>query len=482
MKIELTSNNRFIIYASDFAVLDSDVYTGGGTDDTEALQNILDKAAELGKIHLIMDGAALVRGLRLHSNTTIECLNKDCGFYLADQSNCAIVTNYDWDFGCIRTRNISLIGGTYNHNCLNQVHDLPIAQSNMTQEEIKNTAFQERKWIFALEFYGIENLNANGITIRNQRTFAFTVGNWRHVNIENVWIDLVDRMHAQNQDGFHFWGPGQFLNMRNIGGYVGDDFMNIGPDELDCCSDITDVLIDGVFLDNADQGIRLLSRGCGRLDRVTIRNVTGTYNSFGFYINPWFPGETYGNFGSIVFENINLCQTAPVYDYTPAFLFRLGGNIESIVFRNITHHHPIDNRSLFQIGLPFYDMEYRHPKREQPVVESMVFDGIHIVENGNSAADAEYIQFYGPINHVIARNVEIIRTNTNLEGSMIVTKEGCDIGVLQIQQAYISRMEQFLLAKQGHIGKLIVHNPVCNSVKNGFVCAQEGVIDITEMA
>mgnify|MGYP000892626721 CR=1 FL=1 len=64
----------------------------------------------------------------------------------------------------------------------------------------------------------------------------------------------------------------------------------------------------------------------------------------------------------------------------------------------------------------------------------------------------------------------------------MVAKEGCDIGVLQIQQAYISRMEQFLLAKQGHIGKLIVHNPVCNSVKNGFVCAQEGVIDITEMA
>ena len=30
-----------------------------------------------------MDGAALVRGLRLHSNTTIRCLNRACGFYRA---------------------------------------------------------------------------------------------------------------------------------------------------------------------------------------------------------------------------------------------------------------------------------------------------------------------------------------------------------------------------------------------------------------
>ena len=32
--------------ASDFAALDSNVYTGGGTDDTDALQRVLDTAKD----------------------------------------------------------------------------------------------------------------------------------------------------------------------------------------------------------------------------------------------------------------------------------------------------------------------------------------------------------------------------------------------------------------------------------------------------
>lgn len=96
------------------------------------------------------------------------------------------------------------------------------------------------------------------------------------MNIENTWIELENEIPLGNQDGFHFWGPGQFLIMRNVGGRTEDDFMNIGPDERDGLSSITDVLIDGVFLDHAWQGIRLLSRMSGRLDRVTVRNVTGT--------------------------------------------------------------------------------------------------------------------------------------------------------------------------------------------------------------
>ncbi len=112
------------IYASDFLKLDSNVYTGGGTDETEALQKVLDMASEFGRLHLIMDGAALIHGLRVHSNTTIECIDKSCGFYLADNSNCALLINYNANYDEIRTHNISLIGGTYNHNCLHQEHDI----------------------------------------------------------------------------------------------------------------------------------------------------------------------------------------------------------------------------------------------------------------------------------------------------------------------------------------------------------------------
>ncbi len=123
--------------------------------------------------------------------------------------------------------------------------------------------------MFGLEFYGVENLTVRDVVIRDFRTFGLSVGGFRNVLCENVWFDLPNRMHAQNQDGFHFWGPGRFLTVRNTGGRVGDDFMNIGPDEIDTVSRISDVLVDGVFLDDADQAIRMLTTGTGRLDRVS---------------------------------------------------------------------------------------------------------------------------------------------------------------------------------------------------------------------
>ena len=58
-----------------------------------------------------------------------------------------------------------------------------------------------------------------------------------------------------------------------------------------------------------------------------------------FFSIPELPKETYGDFGNIFFENIDLRQTAPNYDYRPPFLFCIGGNVECMTFKNI-HHAP----------------------------------------------------------------------------------------------------------------------------------------------
>ena len=116
------------------AVLDSDVKNGGGTDDTAVLQGILDMAQKDGVgVHLVMDGAALITGLEVYSNTTIECPSKSCGFFLANGSDCALFTNarktsgpYEREkcFDIIEDENIIFEGGTYNHNCRGQKHDV----------------------------------------------------------------------------------------------------------------------------------------------------------------------------------------------------------------------------------------------------------------------------------------------------------------------------------------------------------------------
>lgn len=468
MNLTVNSHVSVIIASQTGAMLDSNVYTGGGTDDTAVLQSALDMA-QSGGVHLIMDGAARVTGLTLYSNTTIECLNKDCGFYLSDHVNHPILRNAHPDFKSVHDKNIRIIGGTYHNNCLHQEHDIPLENSPYPEIAAEMKVFRDRYWTKGFEFIGVEGLSISGITLRDQRTFGMLIANWKHVDMSDIVIDLQNHMDAQNQDGVHFWGPGQFLNIRNICGSSGDDFIALAPDEHDKTSGITDVLIDGVFLDHADQGIRMLSRGTGRLDRVTVRNVTGTYKSYGFYINAWFPGETYGNFGSIVFENIDLRQSEANYDYTAPFLFRLGANIESIVFRNIIHHHALDQRALFEIGIPFYNTDYRHPTNARPVIESMVIEGLHIANEAENAAESEYIKVFNPVKHMVLRNVDILRNNMREPaGCAICLRPHGEIDTLLLQNISCDNLSSFVQAHEGKIHTLMITNTLSRNLKHGF--------------
>ena len=452
------------IVASEIAALDSDVLTGGGTDDTAVLQRALDEALTFGGVRLIMDGAALVRGLRLHSNTTIECLSPDCGFYLADGSNCAVVTNSDWQYYSLDTRNITLTGGTYNQNCTNQAHDMPCNPANRQE-----AAFGDRHWMFGMEFYGVENLVLRDLVIRNQRTFAFMLACFKHCTIENVWLDLIDRMPANNQDGFHFWGPGQFLTIKNVGGRVGDDFMNLGPDEHDKKSSITDVLIDGVYLDDADQAIRMLSRGTGRLDRVTVRNMSGTFHGIGFYINQWFPDATYGNFGNIKFENIDIRPLEPHY-VTKPFLFQLGGNIETMSFKNIWWHRSKYKYNLFQIGIPFYDNTWKIPEDNKPHMGTLLVDGLHVDDDCEDAADVDYMYVKCPVDTLILRDIEVIRApELTPAGTFLRTLPECELGALIIDRIYSQKLMHFVDASEGSVGSVDCTNIKSAGMEGDFV-------------
>ena len=396
-----------IIYASQTeAKLDSNVLTGGGSDDTPALQKILDLALEYGGIHLVMDGAALIAGLTVHSNTTIECLNKACGFYLADNSNSTMIINANPSAQEIIDRNITLTGGTYNHNCMHQVHHLP--------EEVHYT--QADAFVVAISFFGIENLLIRDVTIRNQRTFAFLITNWQKVTMENIFLELLDFIHGGNQDGIHVQGPGKFLILKNIQGSTGDDFIAINADEEilgekkffhPCASTgpVTDVMVDTVIVDDAAQILRVLSRESA-VDRIVVRNVSGNYRSFGFYLSAWdYLNKGYkGNFGSMLFENINVRQTKADYTYTEPFLFRISGNHRDLMLKNINYMDPVDDRTIIYVE---GESDIKDIGTTPADVDSLLIDGLHINDNGKTPQSCPYIRVKGHIRNMIIRNTEV---------------------------------------------------------------------------
>lgn len=465
---------KYTVYASDYAKLDSNVHTGGGTDDTEALQAMLDLALEWGRLHVIMDGAALIRGLKVHSNTTIECMDKDCGFFLMEGSNCAVIENSNPSFYNIKTRNITLLGGTYNQNAVGQAHHIERTENDDRPEG----CIRDRKYVMAMEFYGVENLTMKGVTIVNQRTFAFMAACWKHINIEDTWIDLPQKMYAQNQDGFHFWGPGQFLTMKNVGGTVGDDFMNIGPDENDQHSSIEDVYIDGVMLDGADQAIRMLSRGTGRLDRVTVRNVTGTYRGVGFFINSWFPDKTYGNFGSIKLENIDLHPLKETYEFCPPFLFQVGGNIELLSLKNIYHLNSDYKYYILRANIAFYNRDYQYPEDNKPCIKNLIIDGMHITCSNSDAADHDYVEIRSRVDNIILRDIDVIRDDSvKPAGSLIHTLPSAEIKNLIVDRVFANRLSTFIRAEEGKIGTVAINNALYRDIKDGFAIIGSDVCD-----
>jgi len=165
---------RIVIASEAGAKLDSDVTTGGGTDDTELIQSILDRAPKLGSLKLIVDGPILVKGLKVHSNTTVECLGSGSGFFLADHADQPLIRNADPSATERKNHNITFLGGTYNGNSAKQTHitlstKLPPGQN----------------WTVAFAMYGVEQVTLRDVAIVDMTTLAVQFANWRRVTCEN---------------------------------------------------------------------------------------------------------------------------------------------------------------------------------------------------------------------------------------------------------------------------------------------------------
>ena len=213
--------------------------------------------------------------------------------------------------------------------------------------------------------------------------------------------------------------------MKNIYGNSGDDFIAVTPDEVDKKSSISDVLIDGVHLEEADQAIRLLCCDEGTLDRVVIKNVTGTYRSYGFIINPWFDSKG-GHYGNIIFDTIDLRPMKNNYDYMEPCLFKIGGSIDCLTLRNIYHHNPEYDHLLFEVGRR-YGGDNLGGELQPTDIGCLVLDGVFI--NEKEVSRDVYLDVTEA--HIGTLFLDDIIVNRPAEkagqGSFIKTKEGATI-------------------------------------------------------
>ena len=459
-----------IIYASGTgAKLDSDVRRGGGHDDTALLQAALDQATS-GPLELIMDGAALISGLTIHSHTTVRCVSSSCGFFLKKQSNRPLLINAHRtaDPGAIIDQDIRLLGGTYNGN------GLPDDQGAVDGNQLKST--REYSFTVALGFYGIADFAATGITILHPRNYALHLANWHHVVLENDRVD-VGVSEGINYDGIHFNGPGQDASVRNLSVHSWDDALAFNADDQAVVNDpagphmgtpisygvpwitngpISDVVVDGLYLDHSLFGLRILSTS-SRVDRITVRNIHGDSRGWAVTIDNYF--DTFhsgpGNIGGITIENVDVTP----HDWPDAYKWskdrvnkylNIGCSIESLTVKNIRQSHRTDDRPALNFAT-------------QAHVQSLQIDGLLIQDSQKVEDTLPRIALIGnaAVDHFSLTGVTWLRsTSLPPAGALVETRGAGGIGVLRMQGISASRTAHLVKQTTGTLGKIVASNIV----------------------
>lgn len=398
---EAARSPRIIVASQAGARLDANFQSGGGSDDTAALQRALDRARDGLPLHLMIDGVASVSGLDVHSNTTIECLAGG-GFYLRDHSDRALLRNGKRSRGEVLDHHIRIVACSFNGNREGQqkvgsFHEPGGKPYRSPRQEPDGT------YKSLLQFFGAEHLSIERVTLFNSRAFGVWIANATDITLRDVQIDsnmppfpqglapkeaaaFIDSIRS-NTDGLHFNGPIHALTVDGLRLRTEDDGIGLnandmGVDDMTRTNEmgpyvgqgpITDVNIRNVMFLDSLQGIRLLATN-QRMDRVHIADVSGTIRHraiiISHYYNP-LRSPNLGNFGAISFDHVTLTPES-FYNwrilYPQAYeaiadrpwiwdqdeeglvpVFSINASIESLSLTNV-FVRAIDDRPIIRIG------------------------------------------------------------------------------------------------------------------------------------
>lgn len=246
----------------------------GVTDDTAAIQALLDSRDRLvylpppEKCYLISDT------LKIHSNQTLR-LDPGSTIRLADGAKRHLISNADFDAG---NENIAVIGGIWDGNNATQTFKYHEPDYKRVWEP-----FDPNEYIGVLmQFKNIRNLTVRDLTLKDPETYGVLLGLVTGFDVENILFDY--NLLKLNMDGIHLCGGCRQGRIVNLRGNTNDDMVALNADDWGLAElsrgEISDVKIDGLWCDNGYTAVRILSAG-HPVRRVHISNVFGSWR---FYV------------------------------------------------------------------------------------------------------------------------------------------------------------------------------------------------------
>lgn len=286
--VVMQSTSTRVLYASQMGcALNSDVYNGGGTDDSVPLQAALNLATGKG-YEFIVDGPALVStSIVVHSNTKLKFL-PGAGLFMAPHANWPVLVN-DLNTNYTST-NIVIEGGILNCN-----------GNNQSEYQTNGFRFSGAPGVWGVWFAGVDGLIMRDTKVINAKAYTWLFNDSRNVLMENCWAYYTNNTIQTNtlygNDGVHLMCNMQNFTSRNFRQTAGsDDTFAIMTDETDFTLQVQDprwttnsgsmsnIVFDGVYVENGKNVGKLQTYGStnARLDYVTIKNVRGQASTQGF--------------------------------------------------------------------------------------------------------------------------------------------------------------------------------------------------------
>jgi hypothetical protein len=180
------------------------------------------------------------------------------------------------------------------------------------------------------------------LKVVDSKNWSVHLANFEGVSLTDVW--LVNGEAAQdNHDGLHVNGPGRNLAINNLRLTAQtDDGIAINADDGNASSivgpgSISNVHIDGVYLDSCNFGVRVISNG-SRVDNISVRNLYGTVKQDGYLLHvddlSYYFGSGTGNIGRVSLDDVSVTVTAEGTNSGWAEAIRVEANIEELTVTN----------------------------------------------------------------------------------------------------------------------------------------------------
>jgi len=440
------------------AISDADLSqfsTTFGTDNTSAIQAVLNTASSTNPIEVVFDGRYSVTGLRVKGYTTIRAL-PGCGAILRTGSNKSLLENYNLSFTAgVRTdKHIKIVGGIWNGNA---------GTANANNIKGNGTV----GLVCAMRFYGVEDLDIIPEAITNSPSYALHTLNCARYSVSRGVVDCGVG-GVINMDGIHADGNCEDITFRDMTITAHDDSIGFNADDLwryaggftalyypvATPGPIKNAAVENIILKSQLYGLRVMS-GASRVDNLVFKNIKGSTIGLAMIIDNYWqnptalsPTDGAGNIGTIEIDGMEVAITEAGPGGTNDCTININCNADKIIIRNLKRN----------------DFYFAHPtiliSGAGTVIKSLVIEGYESLDTSSSYVTPHIKLSGATVQHLKISGATVKRGGVSNASSLVSLVSSAVIGTLQIDNVTIDALDNLLLNTSGTISRISATNIV----------------------